>query len=50
MMCIIILVVGGLAWFEIIPVRYWARKAKISYEGKKTRMIIQIIKWFEWFL
>lgn len=43
-------IMGGLAWLDIIPVRYWVKKKQISYEGKKARLKIQIAKWFEDFM
>lgn len=36
-----------LAWLDIIPLRYWYTKCKIIYEGKKTRLIIRLLKLIE---
>ena len=44
---IVLCIVGGLAWMDIIPVRYWVAKAQVNYEGNKTRLLIQIRKWFD---
>ncbi|QTE67635.1 hypothetical protein JNO48_10565 [Clostridiales bacterium] len=50
MVIIVLCVVGGLAWLEIIPVRAWVKKAQIAYQGKKARFIIELIDKFRDFL
>lgn len=44
---IIIIMIVGLMWFEIIPVRLWIAKVKTKYYGKRARLKIRIIKIIE---